>query len=222
MYETVQDEEGAYIKLYDLCSKVNTHNIFGRMSKIILPYLLAIHPFRRSIFLVSLPLDHSLGGFAKDLAAWAAEYTSKSNLKLQIMASTHSSALMAADSLTEAGCGSITHHAALLPSDTNHETPRGFTDRPQDGESSADLVKRLEGSILEIEASMQPVLVVAHQAPCRALRTYFMNLDVSEHMRPNSSEGAASLSNNSRSVLELEMSESQVAFIERVLTLPTV
>ena len=42
IYETVREEEGPYIKLFNLRAKVHACNIYGRMSKSVLPYLLAI------------------------------------------------------------------------------------------------------------------------------------------------------------------------------------
>ena len=39
VYETVTEEEGAYIKLFDLRAKVSACNIFGRMATKVLPYL---------------------------------------------------------------------------------------------------------------------------------------------------------------------------------------
>ena len=48
-YETVEDQEGAYIKLFNLSSKVAANQVFGRMSQRVLPYLAALHirPRRR-------------------------------------------------------------------------------------------------------------------------------------------------------------------------------
>ena len=43
VYETVEDDEGASIKLYNFSSKVTANSIYGRMSKTLLPFLLAIH-----------------------------------------------------------------------------------------------------------------------------------------------------------------------------------
>jgi broad specificity phosphatase PhoE len=51
VYETVQDHEGAFIKLYNLSSKVMANHCYGRVAKSILPYLMAIHIGGRPIFL---------------------------------------------------------------------------------------------------------------------------------------------------------------------------
>jgi len=41
IYETVQDSEGAFIKLFNLSSKVMANHCYGRVAKSILPYLMA-------------------------------------------------------------------------------------------------------------------------------------------------------------------------------------
>jgi len=52
VYETVQDSEGPFIKLYNLSSKVMANHCYGRVAKSILPYLMAIHIGSRPIWLV--------------------------------------------------------------------------------------------------------------------------------------------------------------------------
>ena len=55
------DEEGAYIKLYNLSSKVSANQVFGRMSTRVLPYLAALHIRDRPVYLAALlPGDASL------------------------------------------------------------------------------------------------------------------------------------------------------------------
>eukprot|EP00930_Biecheleria_cincta_P096195 TRINITY_DN88074_c0_g1_i1.p1 TRINITY_DN88074_c0_g1~~TRINITY_DN88074_c0_g1_i1.p1 ORF type:complete len:558 (-),score=76.36 TRINITY_DN88074_c0_g1_i1:201-1835(-) len=51
-YETVKDSEGAYIKLFDMSSKIMANHCYGRVAKSILPYLMAIHIGSRPIWLV--------------------------------------------------------------------------------------------------------------------------------------------------------------------------
>lgn len=52
VYETVQDNEGAYIKLFNLSSKVMAQHCYGRIAKSLLPFLMAIHIGARPIWLV--------------------------------------------------------------------------------------------------------------------------------------------------------------------------
>ena len=56
-YQTVREAEGAYIKMFDMRAKVHACNIYGRMAKSVLPYLLAMHSVQRPIFLLPLSDD---------------------------------------------------------------------------------------------------------------------------------------------------------------------
>ena len=51
IYETVQDSEGPFIKLFNLSSKVMANHCYGRVAKSILPFLMAIHIGSRPIWL---------------------------------------------------------------------------------------------------------------------------------------------------------------------------
>jgi len=52
VYETVQDHEGAYIKAFDLSSKIMANNCYGRLAKSMLPFMMAIHIGARPIWLI--------------------------------------------------------------------------------------------------------------------------------------------------------------------------
>ena len=92
IYDTVREEEGAYIKMFDLRAKASVCNIYGRMSKSVLPFLLALHWHPRPIFLYVLPRDAgaepsaALGARHSALCEWAAAYPRKG--ELQILTST--------------------------------------------------------------------------------------------------------------------------------------
>lgn len=228
-YVPVADEEGAYIKLFDLSSKVTAHQVFGRMTQRVLPYMMSLHISLRPIFLAALPpgygdLSCEEGGcsspnqsFALQLASWVGRHAPSSPLRL--LSSTQASAVDAARVVARdmrrrgVGC-SVTNVSCLNPLDRGSEagedqwaTQRlasmGFSQRYPGGESFADLVRRLEACVLEVEASTEPVLIVAHATPCRALRAYFLGLPVAECMCPASSRAAEALANASRSVVEL-------------------
>ena len=51
VYETVDDDQLAYIKLYNLQSKVMCNRAYGRMTKSLLPFLASIHIAPRPIWL---------------------------------------------------------------------------------------------------------------------------------------------------------------------------
>eukprot|EP00908_Phaeocystis_cordata_P013140 Transcript_24172.p1 GENE.Transcript_24172~~Transcript_24172.p1 ORF type:complete len:504 (+),score=199.17 Transcript_24172:118-1629(+) len=243
-YETVADEEGAYIKLYNLSSKVSANQVFGRMSTRVLPYLTALHIRERPVYLAALlpgevdeeaSLDDS---FAHKLASWVA----RKGARLRLLSSTQPSAMAAARAVAGAAGAAVTHQSALNPIDRGGIAPeqkeqllatmsaglalpprraaprrslrltrsapcrdRHFQERfAGGGESFADLVRRLEPCLLEIEASMEPVLVLAHSGPCRALRTYFLALaDVASCMGAATSVAARALADEAHSVVEL-------------------
>mmetsp|Transcript_86327 Transcript_86327/g.219887 ORF Transcript_86327/g.219887 Transcript_86327/m.219887 type:complete len:580 (-) Transcript_86327:587-2326(-) len=52
VYEPVQDSEGSYIKVLNLSSKIMASHCYGRMSKSIMPFMMAIHIGSRPIWLV--------------------------------------------------------------------------------------------------------------------------------------------------------------------------
>ena len=54
-YEPLSDSEGAsYITIYNFSSKVTCSLCFGRITRVVLPFLLAIHVDERPIYLVAL------------------------------------------------------------------------------------------------------------------------------------------------------------------------
>jgi predicted kinase len=55
IYETVRPEEGAYIKLYNLGATAHCKDVYGRMSKSVLLYLLSLHSYPRSIYMLTVP-----------------------------------------------------------------------------------------------------------------------------------------------------------------------
>ena len=223
-YETIADDEGAYIKLYNLSSKVCANQVFGRMSTRVLPYLTALHIRPRPVYLAALPpgdgeasLDNT---FALKLSAWvrAAAEARPEGARLRLLSSTQPAAIAAAETVSRGGgVSSTTHQSGLNPIDRGArdfggsgkldeaaQAGMGFHERfAGGGESFADLVRRLEPCLLEIEASMEPVLVLAHSGPCRALRAYFMGCAVEKVMGKASSPGACALANEAHKVVEL-------------------
>ena len=73
--------------------------------------------------------------------------------------------------------------------------------------------------MLEIEKRLAPILVVAHQAPCRALRAYFLGLPLADAMQAASADGAAALTDGALTLLELTPDEKVLGFSERVVPL---
>ena len=235
-YETVEDQEGAYIKLFNLSSKVAANQVFGRMSQRVLPYLAALHIRPRPIYLAALlpgageAARSSDSSFAHKLAHFATVRAAAGE-NLRLLSSTQPAALAAADAI---GC-TVTHQSGLNPLDRGRTMGDGdasspaveallarmkFDERfPGGGESFADLVRRLWPCVLEIEASMEPVLVLAHAGPCRALRAYFKNLHVVECMGAATSPGSQALANHSHKVVSLVPNINSGGFVETIIDL---
>jgi len=172
----VREEEGPYIKLYDLRAKTSVSNIYGRMAKSVLPFLLALHSIRRPIYL--LLLQEGVEAQREALREWASNLERRN--ELQILCSTESRAIEEASAIADSTGGPRPQQRPMLtPLDRNllsplPETPRpSVTFREKFGEGVTDIVGRLEPLILELEGSTFPVLVVAQEGQCRALRSYF-------------------------------------------------
>lgn len=229
-YETLQDVEGAFIRLYDLNSKVQTHNIYGRMSKRVLPFLLAMHSWPRPVTLLATPPDDhdDFAGFVTDVLRTMgspsfrkANRLCRSTAKLRLFASTHAAATTLAAAIAAEGHWPLeVSHTAGLNAAAVHEAAVGFTERVGGADSYADQVGRLESVLLDIEASMQPVLVLAPPTPLRLLRAYLLGLDVGSNMHSASAAGAAALDGTAKAMLEFDISVTGQA-TERVTPLTT-
>ena len=234
-YQSCSEADGAYIKLSDLSTQVVAHRIYGRMASEVLPFLLSLHFVPRPIYLVSAPPDGADGfdaaardRFAASLAAWA----DKQDGELQVLSSTHPTArhAAAAAAATRERRGEskdAAHLVELGPSALAQDRgrssptpPRHYDDRGESGggESVGDLVRRLEHSVLEIESRLAPVLVVAHAAPCRALRAYLLGLPLLDALNAGSADdnadGAAALADGGHAIVELRPLDAKLGFEE--------
>ena len=144
-----------------------------------------------------------------------------------------------------ASVGPPIHFAELLPSSlgSGDSPPTSFEERAAlgAGTSPKDLVRRLEPSVLELEKRLAPLLVVAHAAPCRALRAYLLGLlqpreplrravqwpsararigaPLLESLHASSSAGAAALADDATSLVELTPSDKIYGFAESIVSL---
>jgi len=185
-YQTVREAEGAYIKIFDMRAKVHACNIYGRMAKSIMPFIMAVHHLARPIFVLSV--DESAerpgalqadGSLAPGLTRWLSTYERAH--EVQVLSSTQPRAkALAAAFAAAAGAPPPACRPTLAPLQQTDEDvdaeATGETFRRAFGERVSDLVMRLEPLVLELEGSTSPVLVVAHEGACRALRTYVLNL----------------------------------------------
>ena len=211
-YETVDDVEGAFVKLFNFSSKVTAKDCFGRMSKVVVPFLMAVHANDRPIFVTALTpkksepefLDQDLdiADFEARLAKW---WWKRGNTSLSVYTSTMPLAISAGIALgkPDPDLVTITHTSALNPLLLGDHAPTDVRDRGDGGESYLDLVHRLESVVLDLEASVDPVLLVTHATPARVLRAYFQNIDVGEVLGETSSNETKALADSAPAVLEL-------------------
>lgn len=233
VYETVGDEEGSYIKLFNLSSKVMVNQCYGRMTKTVLPYLMAIHIGTRPIWLVRAGPGHlnsyvgtvsersvglSTAGcrFASSLAAFVRERADsfwqeagKPQEPTHFVTGTWPRAIASVCDATD----SVEQTSALNPIDKgslgsdwwpcscdkdmppweeiekNH--PEFFEQWRKDplrtrfpgGESYMDVIKRLEGVLIEVEMITKPVLLVSHLTVLQLLVAYFRDIPVEQAWR---------------------------------------
>lgn len=220
----------AYIKIYDLRAKAQCCNIYGRMANKVLPFLLATHAIPRPIFLLTLSSGNEedvVQSAREMLCKWAAAYERKS--ELVILSSTEPRALAAANAVADATGGKRPEHRSTLA-----PLPLGGTDSVSTsfskkfGENVADLVVRLEPIVLELEGATEPVMIIAQEAPCRAIRTYLRPGEIEEMPRrdsvdPSFPASPASTPTAGRTLAEPQLIEIRLAeaghFEERVVPL---
>lgn len=189
-YETVREEEGPYIKLFNLRAKAHCSNVYGRMSKSVLPYLLAIHSVLRPVYMLVVDEKDGgsgswwdAGGDTSKVEAWARQLGAEAS-QLQILTSVLPRAKATAQAVAAAaGCSAPSERAQLSPLGRVEGLLESKHIERQDeeisfseafGETVVNLVARLEPIVLEVEASTQPILIVAHEAAVRALRAYLL------------------------------------------------
>mmetsp|Transcript_77202 Transcript_77202/g.136751 ORF Transcript_77202/g.136751 Transcript_77202/m.136751 type:complete len:496 (+) Transcript_77202:43-1530(+) len=230
VYETVGDEEGSFIKLFNLSSKVMVNQCYGRMTKTVLPYLMAIHIGARPIWLVRAgpgPINSCDGAasersgvlsnagwtFASNLAAFVKkraesfwQEAGKPQEPTHFVTGTWPRAIASVCYATD----SSEQASALNPIDKGSmgsgwwsaecdrdmppweeigkHHPEFFEQWRKDplrvrfpgGESYMDVIKRLEGLLIEVEMCTRPVLLVSHLTVLQLLMAYFRDIPVEE------------------------------------------
>lgn len=229
VYETVHDDEGAYIKLFDLSSKVMAHHCYGRISKSVIPFLMGIHIGSRPIWLVRagageanpqspatsdrLKRLSTVGHkFARSLAAFVEQrtreywdnagkpaepthvFTSTMPRAIGSVSSTlayeESSALNPIDKGTIGyGWWDVEIDGDVPPwSKLQVRHPEFWPQFRKDplrcrfpgGECYMDVVRRLEGLLIEMEMSTKPLLIVSHITTLQVLLSYLRGLPVED------------------------------------------
>mmetsp|Transcript_80433 Transcript_80433/g.211209 ORF Transcript_80433/g.211209 Transcript_80433/m.211209 type:complete len:542 (-) Transcript_80433:189-1814(-) len=230
VYETVEDDEGAYIKLYNLSSKILANHCFGRIAKTVLPYLMAIHIGARPIWLVRAgggqknPNCHascdrnallsaagrrfalSLAAFVRERSAKYWQATEKPPEPCHVVSSTMSRAIASAcytsiqheqtsalNPIDKGTIGSgwwdVECHGEAPPWDEVESRHPAFAERFRKdplrtrfpgGECYMDVIRRLEGLLVEVEMCTRPVLIVSHITAIQPLIAYFSGLPVEQ------------------------------------------
>ncbi len=202
-YETVEDDEGRYLKIIDEGRKVIVHHIDGHILSRVVFLLMNLRTKRRTAWLVRhgesvFNTEDRIGGdsdlsprgraFARSLATfmqprrgteplsvWTS--TLKRTLQTASMLPEASTPFRALDEIDAGECDGLTY------ADVRRRFPEEFAQRAKDklnyryprGESYADVIQRLDPVIIELERHERPVLIIGHQGVLRALYAYLMD-----------------------------------------------
>ncbi len=204
VYQTVDDDEGRYVKLIDEGRKVVVHRIDGNILSRAVFFLMNLRTKTRSLYLVRhgesvFNVEDRIGGdadlsprgrsFAKSLSAFMETkvdvsepltvWTSRLRRTIQTGAAlpAEKRVLQALDEIDAGECDGLTY------AEVRRRYPEEFALRAKDklnyryprGESYADLIQRLERVIIEIERHDAPILIIGHQGVLRALYAYMMD-----------------------------------------------
>lgn len=230
VYETVRDDEGSFIKLYNLSSKVTSNHVYGNTARSILPYLMGIHIGARPIFLAragagelapkSFGSSNRLSRLSKvgcDFASTLAEFiqcrseaffesAGRTMEPVQVYTSTLPRAVATVRHLTPLheetsmlnpidkgaigeGWWDIEGSKDIPPWDEFAQRhPEQWAELQADplrfrfpgGESYMDVLRRLEGMIIEVEQCTAPVLIVSHVTVLQLLLAYFGNTPIGD------------------------------------------
>lgn len=209
-YQTVSDDEGAYVRVIDVGRKVEAHRIRGTIAARVVYFLLHLHIQPRSFWLTrhgesEANVVGAIGGdtglslrgqsYADALADFVHTRIAPNGAPLVVWTSTLQRTITTAASLglpttrwkaldeIDAGrCDGMTYAeiAAQMPEEWAARQADKFRYRYPRGESYEDVITRLEPIILGLERERTPVLVVAHQAVIRALYAYLLDRPASE------------------------------------------
>mmetsp|Transcript_59833 Transcript_59833/g.129646 ORF Transcript_59833/g.129646 Transcript_59833/m.129646 type:complete len:457 (-) Transcript_59833:185-1555(-) len=178
-YEPLQPPEGSYITVLNMSSYVVANQVFGRLTRSVLPFVCAIHTTERPIFLTALtPRDtekefsrlqnacmNGDGGAcllvdeidrdqATRLAAWL-QGRMLQGQRLVVLASTQPAGLEAAAAVADKVGSTATHQSGLNPMD------RGTRPLETEDESHMSFTTRFEGgeSYADLVHRLEPCLL---------------------------------------------------------------
>jgi len=209
VYETLGEDEGAWIRIVDRGRKVEIHEVWGWIPGRIVSFLTNLQVTRRPIWLTRhgqsawnalgrIGGDSALSPqgreFARNLAAFVrAHFGPDSPLDVwtSTLRRTVGTALplgiepgqwKALDEIHAGICDGMTYAEieAKLPAEFEARKRDKYGYRYPRGESYQDVVQRVDRVIIELERYRTPVLVIAHRAVLRALAGYFRQVPRAE------------------------------------------
>ena len=169
-YEPVDDRDGAYIKIWNGGQRLVVNNVYGYLPSKILFYLMNMHCSAKKIYLKTIPCDPETilqNIQSPELQVWTGpELTSSSAVSIKSLLT----ALNMADleGLSEADIQS------RFPDEYRKYKARPFYYRLPRCESYADLSKRLEPVMMELERLHSDVLILADISVIRCIYSYFV------------------------------------------------
>jgi broad specificity phosphatase PhoE/predicted kinase len=203
VYETVGEDEGAFVKLIDVGRKLVAHRIHGYLPGRLVYFLLNLHPIPRPIYVArhgesAFNVEGRIGGdsglsrageaFAKNLAGYLEKELGETEVRVwtSTLRRTIETAKplgrgivewRALDEIHAGDCDGMTYEEIRdrMPKEFAARAADKFDYRYPRGESYRDVIRRLEPVIVELERERCPVVIVAHQAVLRALYAYLMD-----------------------------------------------
>lgn len=209
-YETIDDENLAYVKIIDIGKKIILNRINSYLPSRIVFFMMNLHNSPHRIFLTrhgqsefnesgriggDSPLTNLGDDYAHILAEWALKNLPIDTGKVTIFTSTMKRTIATTqyipsrkirwkllDEIDAGDFDGFTYQeiAKKFPEEYLARSNDKLRYRYPRGESYLDLIQRIEPIIFELERLKQDVLVVAHQAVIRCLYAYFNDISLEE------------------------------------------
>lgn len=209
IYEPLDDDDGAYIKIIDVGKKVVLNRINGHLPGRLVPLLINLHIVPRPIWLTrhgesAFNVLGIIGGdadlsprgeeYARSLCRFVHEripdpegltvWTSTLRRTMQTAQDLPATALSyrALDEIDAGICDGMTYDQIRDQMPDVHAARKAdkLHYRYPRGESYEDVIQRLDPLIIQIERQTKPLLIIGHQAVLRALYAYMMDKPPSE------------------------------------------
>jgi broad specificity phosphatase PhoE len=204
VYQTVEDDEGPYVKLIDEGKKLSALAIEGDILSSVVYFLMNLRTKRRPVWMVRhgesiFNVEDRIGGdsdlsprghgFARALASFMQTRRSgeapisvwTSRLKRTLSTAAYlpetPTSYRQLDEIDAGVCDGLTYTEVRkrFPDEFQARSLDKLNYRYPRGESYADVIARLDPMIIELERHDHPVLIISHQGVLRALYAYLMD-----------------------------------------------